>query len=132
VSEAVNGSLNPWVNDKGEVYLVSKRVAGIGVENREHQMRILESRLGWNMGRKPRKQENSGPIRDGDGTTGLLLWALGSHKAQAPFDASDASQIHPSTKQLKKDCQTSELSVSVPNRIVQRHRPHTAGPLRLR
>ena len=49
-------------------------------------MRVLESWLEWNVGRKPRRQEKRGQVRDADAQE-LLLRTLESHKAQVPFGA---------------------------------------------
>ena len=48
-------------------------------------MRILESRLGWNVCRKPGMQGKCRPVRDG--ALRLLLWALGHHEAWVLFVA---------------------------------------------
>jgi len=50
-------------------------------------MRILESRLGWNVGKKPSRQERRRPVRYGDGAPELLLQALGYHEVCMQFDA---------------------------------------------
>ena len=56
-------------------------------------MRILESRLEWNVSRKPR--EKRGPVRDGDGAPGLLLRPLGGHEALVLFDAVERTWRQP-------------------------------------
>ena len=50
-------------------------------------MKTLESRLGWNVGRKPRRQEKRRPIGDGDGAPKQLLKTLWYHEAWVLSDA---------------------------------------------